>query len=213
MSSDGLASWPDGLKLKRVLDVVVSAVGLLISFPVLGLGWLVATITTRRNGLFRQERIGLHGEPFTVMKFRTMKPVSGTTVTTANDPRITRAGAVMRKLKIDELPQLINVLLGQMSLVGPRPDVAGFADMLNGADRIVLSVRPGITGPAAIAYRHEAELLARAGDPEAYNRDVIWPDKVRINREYVENWTLATDIRCLVDTLGSVLKAEQGGNL
>ena len=112
------------------------------------------------------------------MKIRTMNSVGGTTVTTANDTRITRSGALMRRLKIDELPQLINVLRGEMSLVGPRPDVPGFADLLIGDDRVVLTVRPGITGPAAIEYRHEEEILARVADPEGYNRDVIWPDKV-----------------------------------
>ncbi|EON22758.1 sugar transferase [Nocardioides sp. CF8] len=194
---------------KRSFDVALALVGLVVTSPLCAVAWLVATASTRRNGIFRQTRIGRHGEPFTVLKIRTMRAVGGTTVTTANDARITRAGAAMRRLKVDELPQLINVLRGDMSLVGPRPDVSGFADELHGSDRIVLSVRPGITGPAAIAYRHEEDLLASAEDPEAYNRDVIWPDKVRINRAYVENWSLAADIRCISDTIKSVLTTEE----
>ena len=201
---------PRQARLKRSLDLLVSIPVLLCSLPGLVVAWLIATVTTRRNGLFRQERIGRHGEPFTVLKIRTMKGVGGTSVTTANDARVTRFGMVMRQLKIDELPQLVNVLRGEMSLVGPRPDVPGFADQLAGFDRRVLSVRPGITGPAAIAYRHEEELLARASDPEALNREVIWPDKVRINREYVENWSLGTDVRCLLDTVRTVFTTPLG---
>lgn len=117
-----------------------------------------------------------------------------TTVTTANDPRVTRWGRFWRMTKIDELPQLINVLKGDMSLVGPRPDVPGFADHLEGDDRIVLSVRPGITGPATLKYRKEEEILAGVDNAEAYNREVIFPDKVRLNREYVQNWSFSKDL-------------------
>jgi len=132
-----------------------------------------------------------------VIKLRTMHSVAGggTTVTTAGDARITPIGRFLRRYKLDELPQLINVLRGDMSLVGPRPDVAGFADMLTGSDRMILSVRPGITGPATLKYRNEEELLASVSDPEAYNRNVIWPDKVRINREYVQHFRLRDDLR------------------
>lgn len=194
-------------ELKRALDVVVAMAGLVMSAPVMAVAWVAATVDTRQNGLFRQSRVGLGGTTFDVLKIRTMRGGEGTTVTTANNARITRLGAVLRKLKIDELPQLVNVLRGEMSLVGPRPDVPGFADALTGSDRIILSVRPGITGPAALAFRHEETLLASVADPEAYNRDVIWPEKVRINREYVENWSLATDLRCLVGTLSSVFES------
>lgn len=193
---------------KRALDVTLAVVGLALTGPLLLLAWLIATAETRANGLFRQIRIGRHGEPFEVLKIRTMRAVAGTTVTTLQDPRITRSGSVMRRFKIDELPQLINVLRGEMSIVGPRPDVPGFADELSGADRVVLAVRPGITGPAALAYRHEEELLARADDPELYNREVIWPDKVRINRDYVEDWSLAGDLASLRDTVKSVFARE-----
>lgn len=124
-----------------------------------------------------------------------------TTVTTDKDPRITRLGRFLRKTKLDELPQLLHVFLGQMSFVGPRPDVPGFADRLEGKDRIILTVRPGITGPATLKYRNEEELLAGQNDFEAYNRNVIWPDKVRMNREYVENWSFWGDIELIKRTL------------
>src|SRR5688572_8920989 len=117
-----------------------------------------------------------------------------TVVTTEHDPRITPLGRWFRKTKLDELPQLINVLLGQMSLVGPRPDVPGFADQLSGEDRIILSVHPGMTGPATLRFRYEEQELARQVNPERYNRDVIYPEKVRLNREYVESYSFTKDI-------------------
>jgi lipopolysaccharide/colanic/teichoic acid biosynthesis glycosyltransferase len=208
MSGNGLSARQEATK--RGLDVTVAALSLVLLSPVLAVAWLVATVDARANGLFRQTRIGRGGQSFTVLKMRTMREVRGrtTTVTVRGDQRITRSGAVMRMLKIDELPQLVNVLRGEMSLVGPRPDVPGFADVLVGADRIVLSVRPGITGPAALAYRHEESLLAGADDPEAYNREIIWPDKVRINRAYVEHYSLLTDLRCLAATVGTIFGSD-----
>jgi lipopolysaccharide/colanic/teichoic acid biosynthesis glycosyltransferase len=122
-------------------------------------------------------------------------------VTTGRDRRITWLGRIWRKTKIDELPQLINVLKGNMSFVGPRPDVPGYADRLQGDDRIVLSVRPGITGPATLKYRDEEALLADQDDPERYNNEVLWLDKVRINREYVESWSFWQDIRYILKTI------------
>jgi lipopolysaccharide/colanic/teichoic acid biosynthesis glycosyltransferase len=195
---------------KRAFDVVVAGVALVVFSPVIAVCWVVARIDTRASGVFRQRRIGLDGQPFEVMKLRTMRQVRGltSTVTTADDSRITRSGAMMRSFKFDELPQLVNVLRGEMSLVGPRPDVPGFADALVGEDRILLTVRPGITSPAAVAYRHEEQLLAQASDPEAYNRDIIWPDKVRINRAYVENYSFLSDLRCLADTVSTVVQRE-----
>lgn len=195
--------------LKRAFDLVIAGIGTVLTAPVMGGAWMVAALSTRANGFFRQERIGLGGETFEVWKIRTMRTLGGTTVTKAGDARITRAGAWMRKLKIDELPQLVNVLRGEMSLVGPRPDVPGYADRLTGADRVLLSVRPGITSPAAVVYRHEESLLARAEDPEAYNRDVLWPAKVRINREYLESWSMRADLRCLWATVAAVLSREE----
>jgi lipopolysaccharide/colanic/teichoic acid biosynthesis glycosyltransferase len=191
---------------KRVVDVVLAGAVLVVTSPLMVLGWAAATLETRQNGLFRQVRIGRDGAPFEVMKLRSMRCVEGlgTTVTTRHDVRITRSGAWLRRLKIDELPQLVNVLRGEMSLVGPRPDVPGFADRLEGGDRVILSVRPGITGPATLAYRHEEAILAEVPDPERYNREVIWPDKVRLNRQYVEQYRLRSDLTWLVRTVRSV---------
>ena len=196
--------------VKRSFDIVVASAGIVLTSPVLAVSWLLASLDTRAGGLFRQVRVGKDGRPFRICKLRTMRDLEGvaTTVTTSRDPRITRLGGILRKLKLDELPQLFNVLAGQMSFVGPRPDVPGYADRLTGADRVILTVRPGITGPAAIAYRHEEQLLAAADDPERYNREVIWPDKVRINREYVESYSLFSDLRCLISTLGSIFSSD-----
>jgi lipopolysaccharide/colanic/teichoic acid biosynthesis glycosyltransferase len=140
---------------------------------------------------------------FTLIKIRTMRdmPDIATTVTRTDDPRITRLGQLLRKTKIDELPQLWNVLIGDMSLVGPRPDVPGFADTLEGEQRLLLSVRPGITGPATLKYRNEEDLLTGTPDPIAYNQTVIWPDKVRINLAYVRSWTFGQDLKYLWLTL------------
>lgn len=138
-----------------------------------------------------------------MVKIKTMRPMASftTTVTRRGDPRITRLGAFLRRTKIDELPQLWNVLGGNMSFVGPRPDVPGFADKLQDEERTMLSIRPGITGPATLKYRNEEELLGAQGDPEAYNREVIWPDKVQINLEYIRHWSLGRDIRYVLDTV------------
>ena len=131
---------------------------------------------------------------------RQVKGVQGT-VTSSTDARITGTGKYLRKLKIDELPQLWNVLVGQMSLVGPRPDVPGYADQLQGDDRIVLSIQPGITGPASIAFRKEEELLASVDDPQKYNDEVVWPEKVRLNRRYIEEYSLLGDIKYIFKTV------------
>ncbi len=202
----GLA-YPVGLSLgqrflKRSFDIAVAIVGLVAFGWLILLGWVLATIDTGSNGFFTQTRVGRYGKTFKVIKLRTMKimPTISTTVTTSGDPRITKLGAFWRKTKIDELPQLINVLLGHMSLVGPRPDVPGYADRLEGPDRIVLTIRPGITGPASLKYRNEEEILAAQANPERYNREVIFVDKVRINREYVENYNFLNDLKYIWQT-------------
>ena len=189
--------------VKRGFDIVLSVVAISLTWWLMLVAWVVATLETKSNGLFIQERIGKNAKPFHIYKIKTMKPVRGmeSTVTTKRDSRITRSGAFFRKSKIDELPQLFNVLLGQMSFVGPRPDVAGFADRLEGEDRLVLSVQPGITGPASLKYRNEEILLSEQKDPERYNREVIWPDKVRINKTYIESWSLKKDIDYLIGTI------------
>lgn len=126
------------------------------------------------------------------------------TVTVGNDPRITPIGRLLRKFKLDELPQLFNVVLGDMSLVGPRPDVSGYADRLVGDEREILELRPGITGPATIKYKYEELLLAQQDSPHDYNDEVIYPDKVRINLDYLRNYSLTTDISYIMMTLGLI---------
>ena len=132
-----------------------------------------------------------------------MKDISGytTTVSTDLDPRITKIGRFWRKSKIDELPQLINVFLGEMSFVGPRPDVPGFADKLKGEDRIILSIKPGITGPASIHFKNEENLLAQQENPEHYNKTVIWPKKVALNKEYIKNYSIFKDVKYIYKTV------------
>jgi lipopolysaccharide/colanic/teichoic acid biosynthesis glycosyltransferase len=189
--------------LKRGLDLVVAVVGLVALGWLVLLGWLAASLDTRANGFFTQTRIGRHGRPFRIVKLRTMRDDPGrtTTVTTAGDPRITPLGRLLRRTKLDELPQLWNVLVGDMSLVGPRPDVPGFADRLQDGDRIVLTLRPGITGPATVKYADEEALLASVPDPERYNAEVLFPDKVRLNRAYLDDWSLVGDLRWLWRTI------------
>ncbi len=197
----GLTPWQAAAK--RALDVIVAVAALVLGGWLILLGAAASAIAHGGSGFFVQRRIGRHGVPFPLLKLKTMRGAPGvnTTVTTANDPRITTVGRFLRKTKLDELPQFVNVLLGHMSLVGPRPDVPGFADRLTGADRVVLSVAPGITGPATLAYRHEEDLLAVQEDPERYNRDVVFPDKVRINRAYVEEYVFWRDFVYLWRTL------------
>jgi lipopolysaccharide/colanic/teichoic acid biosynthesis glycosyltransferase len=189
--------------LKRSFDIFFSIFLLLIIFPIILLSWIAASIDTKMNGLYIQNRIGRYGASFKVYKIRTMRPNSllKTSITTINDSRITSLGSFMRLTKIDEFPQLLNIVKGEMSFVGPRPDVKGFADLLEGDDRVILSIRPGITGPASIKYRNEEQILANCIDAEAYNRKVIWPDKVKINREYINNYHFSKDIKYIVITL------------
>ncbi len=189
--------------VKRVFDLVFSLFGILLTGWIMLIAWIIASWETKGNGLFRQERVGKEGKLFWVFKIKTMKEISGidTTVTTSRDLRITKSGAFFRQYKIDELPQLFNVLFGSMSFVGPRPDVVGFADRLEGEDRLVLSVRPGITGPASLKYRDEEEILAQQDDPQQYNREVIWPDKVKINLDYVKHWSFTGDIGYILKTV------------
>jgi lipopolysaccharide/colanic/teichoic acid biosynthesis glycosyltransferase len=189
--------------LKRALDLAIALPLLVLTSPVMLVAACVSRVETGESGFFRQIRVGRDGTLFEMRKVRTMRTAEGpqTTVTTRLDQRITRSGSWMRRWKIDELPQLVNVVRGQMSLVGPRPDVPGFADRLEGRDRVLLSLRPGITGPATLAYRHEETLLAAVSDPERYNEEVLWPAKVRLNREYLSCWTIQQDLSYLVATL------------
>lgn len=188
---------------KRSFDLFLSIIGFTLSWWLILLAWLMASIDTRSNGFFIQPRVGKGGRIFKIVKIKTMRPVKDvtTTVTRSGDPRITRLGFFFRRTKIDELPQLWNVIVGDMSFVGPRPDVPGFADQLQGEERAMLSIRPGITSPATLKYRNEEELLATAEDPERYNKEVIWPDKVQINLKYIRCWSLQLDFKYILQTV------------
>lgn len=191
------------LIIKRIIDLVAAIIGIAITLPVLILLWIISSISTQSNGILIQERIGRYGKSFKLFKFKTMQYQHGinTHITTASDPRITPIGRILRKSKLDELPQLINVLIGDMSLVGPRPDVPGYADLLKGTDQIILTIRPGITGPATIYYHNEEELLAQQPNPVQYNDQVIWPHKVRINKQYIQQYSLYNDIKIIIKTI------------
>ena len=155
------------------------------------------------NFLFNQKRVGQYGKTFNIYKIRTMKAGSDNNlfVTTANDDRILPFGRWLRKTKLDEIVELINVLKGDMSFVGPRPDVEGYADKLEGEDRKILELRPGITGPASLKYINEEEILAKVDNPQQYNDEVIFPDKVKINLDYYYNRSFWGDIRIILNTI------------
>ena len=183
--------------------MIASIAGLILLSPVLLFigAWLTFSVPGSPV-LFRQKRVGRYGRIFTLVKFCTMKPGhGGNSITISGENRITRTGRVLRKYKLDELPELWNVLKGDMSLVGPRPDVPGYADMLKGNDRRILSLRPGITGPATLKYSNEEELLSQQADPVKFNDEVLFPDKVRINLEYLDNRTFLLDLRIIFYTL------------
>jgi len=189
--------------LKRSFDVFFSFIALVLLWWLILLVYLIATFDTRKNGLFVQERVGRNGKLFNILKIRTMRDDTSinTTVTQSSDSRITKVGSIIRKTKMDELPQLFNVLIGNMSFVGPRPDVPGFADQLIGKGRKILTIRPGITGPATLAYRNEEEILDRHDDPETYNKEVIFPEKVRINIKYIEEYSFRKDLKYILATI------------
>lgn len=189
--------------MKFIFDRVVALVGLLFLWPVLLV--VAVLIKVKMPGgpvMFTQQRVGRHAQLFTIYKFRTMVVNhGGCSVSVAGQNRITPLGSTLRKYKLDELPELWNVLIGDMSFVGPRPDVPGYADRLAGEDRLILELRPGITGPASLKYRNEEEILAQQDDPVRYNDEVIYPDKVRINLDYYYHHSLMGDIRCILQTV------------
>jgi lipopolysaccharide/colanic/teichoic acid biosynthesis glycosyltransferase len=187
--------------MKRLFDLFFSFIGLVLLCVPMIILIVLATISTGKFGLYSQIRIGLHGNPFIMYKIRSMLMSDDMTVITLkNDSRITRFGQFLRLYNLDELPQLFNVFMGDMSLVGPRPDVAGYADALTGDDKIILELRPGITGPATLKYKNEENLLMEQKNPRQYNDEVIWKDKVDINKKYIENWSLIGDIRIILKT-------------
>lgn len=189
--------------LKFIFDRLMALIGLV--FLLLVLIIIVILIKLKMPDgpvIFKQKRVGRNGKLFTMYKFRSMiVGHGGSSVSIAGENRITTLGAKLRRYKLDELPELWNVLVGDMSFVGPRPDVPGYADALSGEDREVLQLRPGITGPASLKYRKEEELLALQKDPQRYNDEVIFPDKVRINRFYLHNYSFIKDLQMILCTV------------
>jgi lipopolysaccharide/colanic/teichoic acid biosynthesis glycosyltransferase len=184
---------------KRVFDVLLSLIlSPLCIVPLVFLVILV-TIDTKESGIFSQLRVGQHEKLFKIFKLRTLKQEPHKLGHLNNSA--TRLGQFLRHTKIDELPQLYNVLIGDMSFVGPRPDVQGFADELTGEDRMILNVKPGITGPATLKYKSEEAILAQQIDPENYNRTIIWVDKIEINKKYVQNWSFSLDLNFIIKSI------------
>lgn len=195
--------------LKRCFDLLMSGLGLLVLSPLFVLMALWIKCDSKGPVFYRQVRVGRHGKDFRLFKFRSMRVGSdrkGLITVGGHDPRITRSGYFIRKYKLDELPQLINVFIGDMSLVGPRPEVRKYVDLYTPEQRHVLDVRPGITDPASIRYRNENELLGAADDPERYYVDVILLDKLRLNLDYVAKHSFGHDLSIIFQTFAAILK-------
>ena len=195
--------------MKRLFDMIASGFGLLVLSPL----FLILAIWVKLDSpgpvFYRQIRVGRNNKDFKLFKFRSMRVGSdkkGLITVGGRDPRVTRSGYYIRKYKLDEIPQLINVFVGDMSLVGPRPEVRKYVDLYTPEQMHVLDVRPGITDMASICYRNENEMLAKAEDPESYYRDVIMQDKLRINLDYVANHSFFGDLGLIFKTFWSVLK-------
>lgn len=190
--------------IKYIFDRFFSLIGLILLSPFLLVVFILHKIKMPKGSfIYRQNRVGKDGKLFKIFKIRTLRDNSeeAGSVTIADDERILPFGKWLRESKIDTFLELINILIGDMSFVGPRPDVPGYADKLEGDDRVILKMRPGLTCPASIKYRHEDEILARQDNPQEYNDTVIWPDKVKINREYYEKWSIWRDVSILFETI------------
>jgi len=196
--------------VKRLFDIAASIFGLILTFPVFLIVFLLIKINMPGPVFFKQNRVGRHGKLFRMIKFRSMKMNhGGSSISVRGENRITPLGAKLRKYKIDEFPEFWNILKGDMSFVGPRPDVPGYADKLTGGDRLLLTIRPGLTGAASLKYSNEEELLALQNDPVKYNDMVLYPDKVRIEINYIKHWSFWLDIKIIIFTLiGKKLKVE-----
>ena len=200
---------------KRLFDFAAALAGLVVLSPLMLVLAVLVRATSPGPALFIQERVGRQGRIFRCAKFRTMGAGAQAqgTVTTAADARVTPLGRWLRRWKLDELPQLWNVLAGRMSFVGPRPDVPGYADRLRGDDRRILELRPGITGPATLLFRDEERLLALAKNPQAFNDAVVYPEKVRLNREYLETGNFWRDLGYVFATVWPGLTRRLGWDL
>jgi len=197
---------------KRIFDIIVSFLGVLFFFIPVVILIVLSSFSCKSFGLFSQIRVGQNAKLFTIYKIRTMYNVEQPEnldlldldkfgISIKGDKRVTFLGRFLRQYKLDELPQLFNVLIGDMSLVGPRPDVIGYADCLEGDERMILAVKPGITGPATLAFKNEESLLSDSSDPMLYNNEVIWPKKIRLNMNYVQNWSFKNDLVYIYKTI------------
>lgn len=182
---------------KIIFDCVVSILLLFFIFPLLILLFIISSLDTRSNGIFFQKRVGQNGKIFIIYKLKTINPQKG---------KSSPIGLILRKYKLDELPQLFNILKGDMSFVGPRPDIQGYYDCLKGEDRKVLQLKPGLTSEASIKYSNEDTLLRSQKDPLLYNDNIIFPDKVKMNLSYLENISFKEDLRILWKTFFKILK-------
>lgn len=194
---------------KRIFDILFSSIGLILISPILLVISIIIKITSEGPILFKQVRVGKDNKDFKILKFRTMivdADKKGLKITVKDDPRITKIGKFLRKTKLDELPQLFNVLLGDMSFVGPRPEVRKYVDLYTEEQKQVLSVRPGITDLASIKYRNENELLDQSSNPEETYINEIMPSKLKINLDYVKNINLVNDIKLILLTIKTVIK-------
>ena len=178
--------------MKRIFDVIVSIIALIVFLPFILISWLILMFDTNSNGLFFQQRVGQNGKLFTIYKMKTMHPKTG---------KVSKVGFFFRKYKFDELPQFLNVLKGEMSIVGPRPDIEGYYDKLQGENRKVLELKPGITSEASIKYYNEEEILEQQENALEYNDTVIFPNKVKMNLDYYYNQNLVLDIKIIIKTI------------
>jgi len=195
--------------VKRIFDLLFAFFGIIFFSPIFLMIIFLIKLDSKGSVFFSQSRIGLKGEVFDIIKFRTMNinQNSNSTITLKDDSRITRIGKYLRKYKLDELPELFNILIGEMSFVGPRPDVTGYADKLVGLDKNILKLKPGITSRASLKYANEEFLLTQVDDPISYNNNTIYPDKVRMNLNYYNNHNIWVDIKVIFATIYLLLKS------
>ena len=189
--------------MKRVCDILISSIGLISLIPLFVIISIIIKLSSKGPVFFVQNRVGKNGNIFSMIKFRSMtiQQDNLSTVSIYGDSRITNFGFFLRRYKLDELPELFNVLKGEMSLVGPRPDVPGYADKLVGEAKLILLLRPGITGPATLKYANEEKILASCNDPVRYNDEIIYPDKVKINLDYYYNNSIWIDFKIIFATI------------
>tara|TARA_Y100000768_G_C23986803_1_gene689407 strand:+ start:3729 stop:4334 length:606 start_codon:yes stop_codon:yes gene_type:complete len=196
--------------MKRIVDIILSFLAIVILSPLILIISFCIYISMGRPVFFVQKRIGKSKKAFKLIKFRSMvniqKKETITNVTTRNDPRITKLGKFLRKSKIDEIPGLFNVLIGHMSIVGPRPEVEEYISSLKDDEKIILSLRPGLTSPASLKFINEEKILSYQNDPEAYNKEYLYPEKTRMNIDYVNNYSIYGDIKIILLTTIKVIK-------